>query len=215
MIAIFNCVLLRNQQLANLIAIVASGLLSWAAPLQVFVLAYVFLGPLHYLTEIAWLDKKNFYHESPRQGLLYFFLALVLCAGFYVGQYLHLDLGAYLVLIALILALRCLLPKKRLVFMIVLAASLFLLVAPTYAFFFLVLVPTFVHVYIFTLVFMMVGTLREGSLVGFAGIVAMLLIPLCLLLMGTTYDHPTQYWAESGGWIFQPASLTPTSAPCQ
>ena len=31
------------------------------APLQVFIFVYAFVGPLHYLTEIAWLKKKDFY----------------------------------------------------------------------------------------------------------------------------------------------------------
>ena len=51
----------------DLAALLLSGVLAAAAPLQVFLLAYALLGPFHYLTEIAWLRKKQFYF---REGLI-------------------------------------------------------------------------------------------------------------------------------------------------
>ena len=46
---------------ADLAALVVSGIAAAIAPLQVFLLAFALLGPLHYLTELAWLRRKQFY----------------------------------------------------------------------------------------------------------------------------------------------------------
>src|SRR5580698_2877432 len=35
--------------------------LAMAWPFQLFLFAYIVLGPLHYLTEINWLDKQNYF----------------------------------------------------------------------------------------------------------------------------------------------------------
>jgi len=33
-------------------------------PFELFLFSYAILGPIHYLSEIAWLDKKNFFLKS-------------------------------------------------------------------------------------------------------------------------------------------------------
>ena len=53
--------MLRNQHVSNFLALVLSAVAASLAPLQVFIFVYAFVGPLHYLTEIAWLKKKDFY----------------------------------------------------------------------------------------------------------------------------------------------------------
>src|SRR4029077_13614809 len=41
-----------------------SCFVAYFVPFELFLLAYAILGPLHYLTEISWLQKKNFYIKS-------------------------------------------------------------------------------------------------------------------------------------------------------
>src|SRR3954462_10276793 len=37
---------------------------SYILPFEVFLFSYAVLGPLHYLTEISWLEKKNYFIKS-------------------------------------------------------------------------------------------------------------------------------------------------------
>ena len=43
----------------NIALMLVSIIAAFVMPFEVFLFAYAFLGPLHYLTEIGWLHKKN------------------------------------------------------------------------------------------------------------------------------------------------------------
>ncbi len=45
----------------NIFLIVLSFLLAVLFPFELFILVYALLGPLHYLTEIRWLHKKEYF----------------------------------------------------------------------------------------------------------------------------------------------------------
>jgi hypothetical protein len=45
----------------NIALMVAASGAAIAAPFQVFLCAWAFLGPLHYLTEISWLHDRNYF----------------------------------------------------------------------------------------------------------------------------------------------------------
>jgi hypothetical protein len=52
---------LRNHldNINSLLVIIAFAI-AIAIPLELFLFTYAVIGPMHYLSEIAWLDKKNF-----------------------------------------------------------------------------------------------------------------------------------------------------------
>ena len=56
-----NASAISNQHRGNFLALILSATAAMLAPLQTFIFVYAFVGPLHYLTEIAWLRKKDFY----------------------------------------------------------------------------------------------------------------------------------------------------------
>ena len=41
-----------------------SAVLAFVLPFELFLFSYAVLGPLHYLTEISWLQKSGFYVKS-------------------------------------------------------------------------------------------------------------------------------------------------------
>jgi len=41
-----------------------SAVLAYFLPFETFLLAYAFLGPLHYLTEISWLHDRNYFSKG-------------------------------------------------------------------------------------------------------------------------------------------------------
>jgi len=53
----------------NIGLMLASCVLAFALPFELFLLAYAVLGPLHYLTEISWIhDRKYFLHREGSSG---------------------------------------------------------------------------------------------------------------------------------------------------
>ena len=41
-----------------------SAVLAYFLPFETFLMAYAFLGPLHYLTEISWLHDRNYFSKG-------------------------------------------------------------------------------------------------------------------------------------------------------
>ena len=195
--------LFRGQHGWNFAALVLSAAAASVAPLQVFIFVYAFVGPLHYLTEMAWLRKKEFYFRegivSPRS---YLAIAALLCVAGSVDFYLHRGVTGYAVGILVVLSLSPLVKNPY-----VLLASL---VAGYCAKFFVhglvlfigTILPTIVHVYLFTGLFMISGLVREKR----PGVLACLnplllaLLPLGLLMATWHYRAPGAYWvkAETG-----------------
>ena len=58
--------------------IIISCIVAFFIPFELFLFSYGILGPLHYLTEIGWLHKKNYFTKGKydfvflRCGLCYF-----------------------------------------------------------------------------------------------------------------------------------------------
>ena len=42
----------------------ATAVFAFFAPFETFLLAYAFLGPLHYLTEISWLHDRQYFTKG-------------------------------------------------------------------------------------------------------------------------------------------------------
>ncbi|HRG02168.1 MAG TPA: hypothetical protein PKZ75_13705, partial [Bacteroidia bacterium] len=57
---------LTNDQIhyANIGLMIVSAVLAFVLPFELFLFSYAVLGPLHYLTEIGWLHKKNYYTKG-------------------------------------------------------------------------------------------------------------------------------------------------------
>ena len=69
---------LNNDQIhyANIGLMIVSAILAFILPFELFLFSYAVLGPLHYLTEIGWLHKKNYYTK----GKYDFVFLTILCA---------------------------------------------------------------------------------------------------------------------------------------
>ena len=145
------------------------------APFHVFLFAYVVLGPLHYLTEISWLhDRKYFTRRNLARRwwlALVVFASLVLAFANGGGDPLHHMFGItliYLVFAAAAAAIYVRDWRKGLGFLLILALGLtYFSGYRTYAWAVLVanLLITFVHVFIFTGAFILLGALKSRSLV--------------------------------------------------
>lgn len=66
-----------NIEILNIFLILISGVLAFVCPFQTFLFVYAFLGPLHYLTEINWLQQRNYFLQN-KTNVYYLFVPIFL-----------------------------------------------------------------------------------------------------------------------------------------
>jgi hypothetical protein len=164
-----------------LLSLVAAYIL----PFEVFLFSYAVLGPLHYLTEISWLEKKNYFIKSRKDIWLFVLLVILITIGMFdSSSKVNSFLGSILFsgfIYALIIIFVDKLPLKLLLIFVTFIASLVFNVNhyPDMIFLlFAVWLPTIIHVFIFTGAFILYGALKTRSL---SGMISLLVFVLCAL----------------------------------
>ena len=181
--------------------------LTW--PFQLFLFSYIVLGPWHYLTEINWLDKQKYFLQSKDSRMFLWSMAglvLLLAAGtlfpqtgtwewakpMYKAVYdspgnpiAHVVQWSWsLMLIAFVTAAACVFTNRWslrapiIVFCVL--SSLVFYKLPWAGILFGLLLPTIVHVFLFTMLFMWYGTLKSRSKWGYLNLVSMALVVLVI-----------------------------------
>ncbi len=193
-----------NIDLLNTGLIVLSFLLAYWLPFELFLLAYAILGPLHYFTEINWIRDQNYFVANNK---LWIYLTIVFSLLLSIPAILRLSifanyqeydfvrqivfyLPAYLnscFFIAIACAIAFIGFKKKSHQYLVIALGVVLAVLlhffPLYHIILGILLPTVIHVYIFTLLFMWYGNLKSNSKVGYFNVLVMVLIPFIIAYM--------------------------------
>ena len=161
-----------NIDQLNILLMLISCAIAFLIPFELVLLSYAFLGPAHYLTEISWLHDRKYF-----TGVKWLWLPLAALAAFmvYVGFVDKNNVTASYVALALGLSLSLALisPVSRAYKVMIGAGALiaFLLLRGIYPPFELalaVLLPTVIHIYVFTGLFMLTGVLKTKSRWGMA-----------------------------------------------
>lgn len=192
----------------NIGLIVISFIAALLFPFSVFLFAYAVLGPLHYLTEINWIRSKKYFTDSSSwkwTAMLFSIgLTIPLFISHFVSSLTDSPLSAALIwfsahtnaliFIALSISVSFVVTSnKKIRFAIAFAsliAAIFLNNAPIYILLIGALIPTIIHVYIFTLLFMISGALKSKSRLGFLSSGLMILIAIAIIFLpidGTLY----------------------------
>lgn len=209
--------------------------LALAWPFELFLFSYIVLGPLHYLTEINWLDKQHYFlrkqdkrmfvltmtalvflltvslvvtESSNWQWIRPFHDAMLTSTTGPVSYFLHWSWT--LLLVAFVAAAACLFTERwNLRLFIVgfcLLSSFFFYAVPTVAILFGVFLPTIVHVFLFTILFMIYGTLKARSLWGYTNIVSMFLVIAVIALWPrngaiSSLSHPVMKLIQASAFL--------------
>jgi hypothetical protein len=174
-----------SQNLLNVMAICLCASLAHLLPEATLLGAYAILGPAHYLTEISWLHDRKYFVSRPRLWMISTFVVLVimlmrprtpeaegaLCA--LLGGLMAASLGLPLVVTALITIVSACVGIGAALF----SWSFILAIA--------VLVPTLIHVFAFTAMFMVAGASRVRRMMDWLPIVALALAAVSFLLLPT------------------------------
>lgn len=197
----------NRLDIINIGLVLFSCALAFVIPFQLFLFAYGILGPLHYLTEISWLHDKNYYAQSNRDVILLVVLSLMLTVIYLLGvnnpellkRYFDNEesarLSGHLTFIAFASALFFAFIKKPVIrWTGVVCAILLTVVSDYFLIFFTVFLPTLVHVFVFTSLFMLYGALKSKSNVGYLSVALHLLCPFLLF-----YLFPADHFLSSLG----------------
>lgn len=182
-------------EVLNIILILISLFLSLMIPFELFLFSYAVLGPLHYLTEINWLHQKSYFVQERKYIsilivlaiaitflVLFKYLKLEALFSGYLSNYFMLLFGVFLVTSFLFSIGLVLFKESKKIFLTLIFAFsfglLFLKFFPFSFFIISIFLPTIIHVYFFTLLFMILGTLKGRSVYSVITIVVLILIPL-------------------------------------
>jgi hypothetical protein len=191
----------------NIGLILASFAIALYLPFELFLFAYAILGPGHYITEISWLQKRQFFTKGSYDPWVLAVLAVVpsVFATFTFGPLKQIgssqDMAA-IIGVAFGSGLVFFLTDKtsaRLVGLALVAAVSFLAVNAS-AFIVMVLalfVPTLVHVYIFTGLFIIFGALKERSVSGYLAFACFLFCPQLYLVIHPVQSGPSDYLVQA------------------
>lgn len=175
----------------NIALLFISAAVAWYFPFQLFLLAYAVLGPLHYLTEIFWLEKQGYFLAEKRgkwwllaAGLLLTMLVLLSQWPRFINlpgmRVWREPVFAGIVFIAFVLALlftwRISTSMRWLGLVISLFLAAFLARNGVYALLFGMLLATVIHIALFTWFFMLFGALKGRSFWGMVAVVAYVLV---------------------------------------
>ncbi|MCE3226292.1 MAG: hypothetical protein K0S32_843 [Bacteroidetes bacterium] len=163
--------------------ILLSCVVAFFIPFELFLFSYGILGPLHYLTEIGWLHKKNYFTKG-KYDFIFLSIACVILVYWNYRPPKDYGLTADIILLAVFISGVFVFIKDWLYRFALVVLSLlfikFLNDAPQYFTWIAIFLPTIIHVFIFTWAFMLYGTLKEKS---WAGVISLIALIVCSFLL--------------------------------
>ena len=172
---------------ANIGLMLLSAVLAFVLPFELFLFSYAVLGPLHYLTEIGWLHKKNYYTKGKYDFLFLSVLCVLVFYFSYVNPTKSQTLIPNVILYGVLLSLIFVFIKDNL-YRIALAVLAIVGISISKMGFNYVIgvgifLPTIIHVFIFTWAFMFYGVLKNKSFSGYLSIIALGLIAISFFVI--------------------------------
>ncbi|MFY7945159.1 MAG: hypothetical protein ACOVNZ_11280 [Crocinitomicaceae bacterium] len=222
---------------SNIGLMLITAVCAYFYPFETFLLAYAYLGPLHYLTEISWLHDRNYFSKGKYDFLVLLIVGVLLSVaafskdfGFntaFYDSFVSMNLFDKLLVFALFSSILFAL-VQNLIIKIISILFLYVFVSGwlspenaaqqsenTAIFALTSLVPTLIHVYLFTGLFMLFGALKYRSKSGLWQMVGFVVIPLILVFYlpvniknsNLTEYGKNAYYAKGDGFFMTNISI--------
>jgi hypothetical protein len=159
---------------------------AYLVPFELLLLAYVVLGPAHYFTEISWLHDRSYFlpHRGIALGLT---LLAIVAALIDNASWFGFAMWGALVVCAMLAATKSA-AEGTLLFMIALPLAGIMVTSGQSFAVVGILIPTLVHVSLFTLVFMTLGAIKAKSRIQAALVIVYLVAVAVILLAPPTAE---------------------------
>ena len=165
---------------AHLALMLAALGLTYLVPFELLLLAYVVLGPAHYATEISWLHDRKYF--LPRRSIA-IGLALVAIIASLIDHAAWFGFVMWSAFVVCVLLAATTTALQSMVLFIAMTAFTCWMVTHGASLAVLgVLLPTLIHVSLFTIVFMALGAYRSGATVQW-GLLAVYVAAIALILI--------------------------------
>jgi hypothetical protein len=167
--------------------------------------SYAILGPLHYLTEINWLNENNYFSKSKQTTLwtlggLTFFLSIPHFFTFPgINEWTLAHEAVYnqmktfsqwadpVVLAAVFIGISVVFTSNKIFYLLVGIIGLFLGAyfreVNDFHLIFGTFIPTLVHVYLFTGIFMLFGAIKSKNRMGYISIILHFIVPVVVIFI--------------------------------
>lgn len=185
----------------NIGLMLVSAIAAFIIPFELFLFSYAVLGPLHYLTEISWLHKRQYFSPKKRDYIPLVIITLLIAIPAIVSYIVQHNApvnaeGKLMVSDGMMNFLRFLYfenPSTALIFMAFAISAVMVLLKDTMSrivafiviimlgiilrsnhfvdVMFALFLPTLIHVFIFTGAFILVGALKSNSTSGLLSII--------------------------------------------
>ena len=173
---------------------------AYLVPFELLLLAYVVLGPAHYFTEISWLHDRSYF--LPHKGIALALAALAVGAALIDNaSWFGFAMWGALIVCAMLAATTSA-AEGTLLFMIAIALAGIMYSSGSSFAVAGILIPTLIHVSLFTLVFMVLGAYRAGSRVQALLVVIYLIAIAVILLAPPTAEIRIASFAKAGQEYF-------------
>ena len=172
----------------NIFLILISGVFAFVLPFQTFLFVYAFLGPLHYLTEINWLQQRNYFLQD-KTNTYYLFVPI-----FLIGSIVYIPTLAelkpvipFLLYFTFLVSIFNSSENSKLYKNWKFILSLIIGIVISFYFknyfqtVFSVFLPTLIHVFIFTGIFILSGFLKTKNKCSFVTLIVFVLTSVFLL----------------------------------
>ncbi|WP_299102892.1 hypothetical protein [uncultured Winogradskyella sp.] len=192
----------------NIWLLLISFIVAIYLPFELFLFSYAFLGPLHYLTEINWLDDKRYFIKSKSQGYKIFIVFAIIIAIYPLIKYLELTVTGNLKTVVEFLGSQkniilisgfvfsislIFFTKLKHILLAFCFSVLFSIISdyyiPKIIIILAVFLPTLLHVYVFTLLFMIYGQLKTKNKAGIVSIIFLSIAPIVILFLNVNPEN--------------------------
>lgn len=151
----------------NIIMMIIALAVAYYIPVELVLISYAFLGPAHYLTQISWMHDRAYFTGSNFLLWAFVLLSLAFTFMYYLGVF-NTIYYAYMLCAALSIAMSYVFFQttgRRFTMSAIFFAVMIGLVniSPGFSLTIGVFLPTILHIYVFTLLFMLYGAMKTGS----------------------------------------------------
>ena len=184
--------------------VIVAALLAYIFPLELFILSYTLLGPLHYVTEVNWLHNKSYFFTKKK--VIWLTIGVTASLILFVPKlFLYYEKGDSrltdamifindwsnsVIFITLMLAIAYQFVSSKISWVVIgiisIIGAILLKNVEQYKLLIGVFVPTIIHVYLFTIIFMLYGAKRSKSIFGYISVALVILIPLLIINLELT-----------------------------
>ncbi len=197
----------------NIGLMLLSLIVAFYVPFELFLFSYAVLGPAHYLTEISWLHERKYFSNGKRDyiflgvaGTLLFLVLYVFKPYNFLSPSVSDQFSTALVYLAFCASFAMVLFKesyKRFIAFLVILLCIAITKNASAVLFFSVFLPTLIHVYLFTGLFMLYGALKGRSKTGYISCLLFAICPFLIFWIApdafviSNYAHKTYKYFEA------------------